>query len=104
MYIRYNDKDYKCKCTINKSSIIYRNLPDNFPETVSGKIVLYADDGFELRADNVKDYLRYTYSNGTFTLTNTPEPEPVTVDDTPTKMEQLRADVDYIAVMTGVEL
>lgn len=30
-----------------------------------------------------------------------PEPEPA---DTPTELERLRADVDYIAIMTGVEL
>lgn len=35
-----------------------------------------------------------------WTARDIPEPEPVPI----TKMEQLRADVDYIAVMTGVEL
>ena len=32
-----------------------------------------------------------------------PEPAPE-VEPEPTEMEQLRADVDYIAIMTGVEL
>lgn len=32
-----------------------------------------------------------------------PEPEPVPEPE-PTETEQLRADVDYIAIMTGVEL
>ena len=32
-----------------------------------------------------------------------PEPEPV-ADPEPTELEQLRADVDYIAMETGVEL
>lgn len=36
------------------------------------------------------------------TPTERPEPEPVA--PTPTEMEQLRADVDYLSVMTGVEL
>ncbi len=33
----------------------------------------------------------------------TPEPEPEPEPE-PTELEQLRADVDYIAIMTGVEL
>lgn len=36
------------------------------------------------------------------TPTDRPEPEPVT--PTPTELEQLRADVDYLSVMTGVKL
>lgn len=34
-----------------------------------------------------------------------PEPEPTQEPEAePTEMEQLRADIDYIAIMTGVEL
>lgn len=36
------------------------------------------------------------------TPTDRPEPEPVI--PTPTELEQLRADVDYLSIMTGVEL
>ena len=36
------------------------------------------------------------------TPTDRPESEPVTL--TPTELEQLRADVDYLSIMTGVEL
>lgn len=36
------------------------------------------------------------------TPTERPEPEPVT--PTPTELEQLRADVDYLSIMTGVGL
>lgn len=36
------------------------------------------------------------------TPTDRPEPKPVT--PTPTELEQLRADVDYLSIMTGVEL
>ncbi len=36
------------------------------------------------------------------TPTERPEPEPVT--PTPTELEQLRADVDYLSIMTGVDL
>lgn len=34
----------------------------------------------------------------------TEKPEPVPVEYEPTDMEKLRADVDYISVMTGVDL
>lgn len=36
-------------------------------------------------------------------VANLPEPEPIP-EPKPSEVEQLRADVDYIAVMTGVEL
>lgn len=46
--------------------------------------------------------------NGVMTVTaweagEMPEPEPMPEEE-PTDVEQLRADVDYIAIMTGVEL
>ena len=43
----------------------------------------------------------YCEENG-YTYEVLPEPEPVTPE--PTEMEQLRADVDFLAIMTGVEL
>lgn len=105
MYIKYNNKDYSCKCSINNNSITYIELSEDFPSEVDGEITLYADNGFEMRKDNTSDYLRQTFSNGTLTLTNLPEPEPTEEPiPTPTEIEQLRADVDFIAVMTGVTL
>lgn len=38
------------------------------------------------------------------TPTERPEPEPEPVTPTPTELEQLRADVDYLSIMTGVDL
>lgn len=106
MYIKYNGVNYPCKCAPS-STMIYRGLPDDFPSTISGEISLCSDDGFVMRTDNVEDYLRYTFINGVLTLTNTPETEDVGVNNEvrmPTDVEQLRADIDYIAIMTGVEL
>lgn len=86
MYIQYQNEKYSCNCIIRENSISYTELPENFPETVEGEMVLCADDGFELRIDNTKNYLRQTFENGTLTLTNVlekefdpeplPEPEP----------------------------
>lgn len=107
MYIKYKNQKYSCKCSISNETIRYNDLPENFPETVQGDIVLCADDGFELRTDNTKDYLRQTFEKGTLTLTNVPEKEIVEVPEVeaePTELERLRADIDYIAIMTGVEL
>ena len=107
LYIKYENQKYPCKCVITNETIYYKNLPDNFPETVQGEIVLCADDDFEMRTDNTKNYLRQTFENGTLTLTNVPEKESETETETEqpiSETEQLRADVDYIAIMTGVEL
>ncbi len=107
MYIKYNDVKYHCVC-IPSMTMVYRGLPDDFLAPVSGEITLCADDGFVLRKDNTADYLRQTFEDGTLVLTNEPEPEPVEeqeeVERKPTAVQQLRADVDYIAIMTGVEL
>lgn len=107
MYIKYNDVEYPCTCKPSET-MAYNGLPDDFPAPVTGEIILCADDGFVLRTDIVEDYLRQSFENGILTLTNIPEPVVTEEDEdaeyTPTPLEQLRADVDYIAIMTGVEL
>ncbi len=93
MYIKYNEVNYKCDCGINRDTIRYVGLPEDFPAPVSGDIVLCANDGFELRTDTVENYLRQTFDNGVLTLTNLPEPvepEPIDpVDNEPTTAEIL---------------
>ena len=45
--------------------------------------------------------------DGVMTVTSMTEgvvPDPAPVDPAPTELEQLRADVDYIAMLTGVDL
>jgi len=76
VYIKYNDNKYPCKCRPGKT-MVYRELPEDFPSPVEGEIALYADDDFLLRTDNVADYLRQTFADGVLMLTNVPEPEPV---------------------------
>lgn len=106
MYIKHNGVDYPCTCRPS-ATMVYNGLPDDFPAPVSGEIQLCADDGFVMRTDTAEDYLRQTFVDGVLTLTNVPEPVVVEEEEnehTPTVVEQLRADVDYIAIMTGVEL
>ena len=74
MYIKYKDIKYSCGCIVSRQSIVYTGLSENFSVPVEGEIVLCANDGFVMRKDNTTDYLRQTFSNGTLTLTNLPEP------------------------------
>lgn len=106
MYIKYNGASYPCTCR-PASTMNYHGLPDDFPAPVTGEIVLCADDDFVIRTDTAEDYLRQTFKNGVLTLTNviavvTNEEEGI--ERSPSVAEQLRADVDYIAMITGVEL
>lgn len=77
MYIKYENQKYSCKCDITNDAIYYKELPDNFPETVEGEIVLCDNAGFELRKDKTENYKRQTFENGTLMLTNAPEVEPL---------------------------
>ena len=108
MYISYKNKSYPCRCRIG-SDMVYTGLPENFPAPVDGAVKLCRDDGFVLLEDNPADYLRQTFAGGVLTLTNTPEPEAEDPGEPPeelppSELERLRADVDYISVMTGVTL
>lgn len=102
MYIKYDNKDYPCKCSINSNSITYRGLSEDFPSEADGEIILYADDGFELRVDNTKDYLRQVFSNGTLTLTNLPEPKPEPIPDPEPTAEGVTWEAMADAIKEGV--
>ena len=47
------------------------------PNTVSGTIQMYENNGFLISEDNADNFLRSTYSGTLLTLTNVPEPKPV---------------------------
>ena len=89
MYIKYNGDNYPCFCRPTAADIKISRLPADFPTPVSGEIVLYADDGFEMRTVVVEDYLRQTFDNGVLVLTNIPEPELVEPDTTPSLSERV---------------
>lgn len=69
MYIFYNEEKYHCKF-ISGKSIIYTELPNNFPNEINGEIKLYSDDGFLLRTDFTNNYLQKIFKDGSLTLTN----------------------------------
>lgn len=108
MYLDYGKKQYPCGSRIG-ADMVYTGLPEEFPAPVDGPVKLCRDDGFVLREDDPAGYLRQTFAGGVLTLTNTPEPEAEDPGEPPeelppSELERLRADVDYIAVMTGVTL
>ena len=74
------------------SDLMIRRPPRStlFPYTTlfrsSGEIITYRNDGFELRRDNVSDYLRTEASAGRVLLTNQPVPEPVETEASDTEV------------------
>ena len=106
MYLTYKGAKYPCTCKPG-AAMVYRGLPDDFPAPVEGEIALHANDGFLLRTDNTADYLRQTFAGGVLTLTNAPEPEIVeeeTVEEEPTQLDIIEAQVMYTAMMTDTLL
>lgn len=75
MYISYKSTEYPCGARVG-ATMAYTGLPEDFPAPVEDVIILYRDDGFELRRDDPGDYARQTFEGGTLTLTNEPEPTP----------------------------
>lgn len=76
MYIKYKGEIYPCSCAAKDNEVRYIGLPADFPAPVSGKITIYANDGFLMREDVAEDYRHQTWEDGILTLTNDPEPEP----------------------------
>lgn len=75
MYISYKSTNYPCGARVG-ATMVYTGLPEDFPAPVDSEMILYRDDGFELRRDDPGDYLRQTFEGGVLTLTNEPEPTP----------------------------
>lgn len=52
------------------------------PESISGVISMYRDDGFLMSEDNADNYQRKTYVGTLLQISNDPEPTPVTPQPT----------------------
>lgn len=89
MYLLINNQQYPvARRRVTSQSVVYSEV-NTEPESLSGVIQMYSNEGFLLSEDNVSDYLRHTYqaptygeegeilSYGILTLTNLPEPEPL---------------------------
>lgn len=90
MYITINNQRY-ADVVMNRrrnGDMLFTGESLNLTE-VSGEIVTYRNDGFELRRDNVSDYLRTEVSAGRVLLTNQPVPEPA--EPEPTVYDEMAA-------------
>ena len=82
MYLTINSKNYPLRRRkLTAQSVTYYGMTD-MPETVSGTITMYRDDGFEMSVDDADSYARQVKSGTVLVLTNDPEPpEPQISDD-----------------------
>ena len=85
MYLVINNQNYPLRGRrLTDQSVTYFGMTE-MPETVSGTITMYRDDGFEMSVDDADSYARQVKSGTVLTLTNEPEPpeppEPQISDD-----------------------
>ena len=81
MYIKIGEAQYPCgKPAFSSTTLRWPNV-EGLATPVSGLIETCRNDGFVMREDNTQDWLRQTYQNNVFTLTNLPEPEPAPEPD-----------------------
>ena len=85
MYLTINNQNYPMRRRkLTAQNVTYFGMTE-MPETVSGTITMYRDDGFEMSADDADSYTRQGKSGTVLTLTNEPEPpeppEPQISDD-----------------------
>ena len=82
MYLTINNQSYPLRRRrLTSQSVTYYGMTE-MPETVSGTITMYRDDGFEMSVDDADSYARQVKSGTVLVLTNEPEPpEPQISDD-----------------------
>ena len=84
MYIITNDQTYGRVRMLNTSSSV-RFTGESLPklEELTGLVMVFSENGFELRTFDPTDYLRQEIKDGSWLLTNIPLPEPQPVVATP---------------------
>ena len=85
MYLTINNQNYPLRRRrLTERSVTYYGMTE-MPETVSGTITMYRDDGFLMSEDNADDYARKSYTGTLLQISNDPEPpeppEPQISDD-----------------------
>jgi hypothetical protein len=107
MKLLINDTAYACTGRPSFTDPVRFCLPGDKPSTdaLGETLILQDNDGNVLREVTVADCARWYIDGDELVGTNAPEPVPVEpTPPVPTETEKLRADVDYIAVMTNVDL
>lgn len=77
MYLIYNDQTYQ-DIRVLSTSTSARFVGESLTglTELTGPVTVYADNGFELRTITPGDYLRQEITDGSWLLTNVPEPQP----------------------------
>lgn len=88
MYITHNNQTYERVRMLNTSSSV-RFVGDSLPalEELTGLVMVFSENGFELRAFDPADYLRQDIKDGSWLLTNIPVPTPQPVVMTPAEYD-----------------
>ena len=89
MFLSINGKIHSVSKRIVKGKTIKYLSVTPAPETISGTIRMFRDDGFLLSEDNADEYSRKTYVGTLLQISNDPEPVPVT--PTPTVEQRVTA-------------
>jgi hypothetical protein len=82
MFLSINGKIHSVTKRIVKGKTIKYLSVTPAVEEIAGKIQMFRDDGFLLSEDNADDYARKTYVGTLLTISNDPEPAPVTPQPT----------------------
>lgn len=77
MYLIINGNKHSVSRRIVTSDTIKYLTVDPQPETISGTIQMFRDDGFLMSEDNAERFERKFCTGTLLTLTNKPEPQPV---------------------------
>ena len=77
MYLMINGNRHTISRRIVKSNEIRYLTVTPEPETISGKIQMYENNGFLISEDDADGFLRSVYAGTLLMLTNVPEPVPV---------------------------
>lgn len=82
MFLSINGKIHSVSKRIVKGNTIKYLSVTPAPESISGTIKMFRDDGFLMSEDNADDYARKSYTGTLLQITNDPEPpEPQISDD-----------------------
>lgn len=112
MYIKTNGQTYPCTGYHHPGAEQATfDLKEAAPAQLGDTVELCRDDGFVLATHTVADYARCETTGKRLILTDRPVPEPMPdpepepeSEPEPTELEQLRADVDFLAALQGVSL
>lgn len=90
MYLIINGSQYTCTRRVSvQDTVQYLNVTPA-PESISGTLRLYREDGYLLHEDNVEDYARCEYSGTLLTLSNAAE----------SKASDVSPDYNYCVVLS----